>query len=439
MKWVVLLSMLCSAGYVSAYSHIMVFRSAPDMDGLRSRWRDHDVLHLPFDSKTHIVMTHARSVSHFLKRQPGWMATEPNHRVTVADANPKMLASMQGPYVVQLNVPSWGLSRISQKQLPLNNRYGYPDHGGEGTNIYVIDSGVNTTNPDFEGRATWGLNLVKDSPNEDELGHGTLIAGIAAGRNFGVAKKASIVGIKVLSKSGQGDVSDIIQGLYWVLQEMQQNSTSKVVVNLSLSAENNSALNEAVDALTRAGAVIIAAAGNSHPDDSAQVKDACQYSPASSSTAVTVGSTDEQDALASFSNRGSCVKLLAPGDDILSDQQNYSLRSSMSMVYSGTSYSAPHVAGVAALLFHQSGINNTQVTSQLYALASPGLVQNLTNDGTPNLLLYVGFDASQISGPIQEWSSAATKTSAAPSSMLFILPSIVLFLHLITHYSFTTL
>ncbi|KAI9299942.1 peptidase S8/S53 domain-containing protein, partial [Cunninghamella echinulata] len=292
-----------------------------------------------------------------------------------------------------------GLSRISQRELPLNQVYTYPTSAGKDVDIYIVDSGVDINNPDFEGRAEWGANFVKGSPDLDEAGHGTLVAGIAAGASVGVAKKANIISVKCLGKDGNGNIEDIIEGLHYILKRVENNHSQKhkkSIVNISLSSDKNIALNQAVDALSRAGVIVVAAAGNSLPSDNSTIKDSCQKSPASSETAITVGSTDDRDQLSHFSNTGKCVNILAPGEGIISENKDDTI-----VAYSGTSYSAPHVAGILAIYWSQPQhknktsvpLNKSQVIDQLYQLATPNIIKNVT-DGTPNLLAFVGTEST---------------------------------------------
>jgi cerevisin len=105
---------------------------------------------------------------------------------------------------VQQSPKNWGLDRISQRQLPLSGQYPYPDHAGEGVDVYVVDTGVNIQHEDFEGRAVWGITTPQGDEDHDGNGHGTHVASTIAGKKFGVAKKANIIAVKVLGSSGSG-------------------------------------------------------------------------------------------------------------------------------------------------------------------------------------------------------------------------------------------
>ncbi|KAJ3200622.1 subtilisin-like serine protease, partial [Dinochytrium kinnereticum] len=116
---------------------------------------------------------------------------------------------------VQSNAP-WGLRRLSKAALPLPTGYTYPNAAGTGVNVYVIDTGVQISHPDFGGRASIGASFSSDNNNIDGNGHGTHVAGTVAGTTYGVAKRANIVAVKVLSASGSGTNSDVIAGINWV-------------------------------------------------------------------------------------------------------------------------------------------------------------------------------------------------------------------------------
>ncbi|SAM02893.1 hypothetical protein [Absidia glauca] len=370
-------------------SHIAVFNVPPPAFDKR-----HSKL-LSFDNQTHILLGNFQHSLH--KRQTTWTYLEPNHKVAMADVATTMkgfgesmgnytTTFVNGPYSVQMDVPSW----VKQKQRKTVGR-----KLGRKLMLVWDGSGVDVNHIDFEGRAFWGGNFVPGSPDTDENGHGTIIAGIAAGTSYGVAKKANIISVKCLKVDGTGDIGTIIEGLHYILQRIQTNPR-KAIVNLSVVADKSEALNLAVDALSRAGAIVVAAAGNYHEGNDPSTRNSCNYSPASASTVISVGSTDEKDQFAPFSKDGKCITILAPGAAILSDTKGGPSNMTKTW-YSGTSYSAPHVSGVVALLSNQQTINNTQ--QQLNDLATQGIVTNMTQD-TANLLVFNGVEASQMGSVI---------------------------------------
>ena len=230
---------------------------------------------------------------------------------------------------------SWGLDRIDGY---MDGKYAYQETGKD-VHVYVVDSGVYAAHQDFENRVKDGWSAFAGDPNTDCEGHGTHVAGTIAGKSFGVAKEATIHSVRVLSCGGSGSYSDIIAGLQWIKNHVRDNQFKSAVVNMSLAGPKSSQFNEAVEQLIAEGINVVVAAGN-------ESSDACSKSPASAPNALTVGATTSSDALASYSNYGSCVDILAPGSDIISAS---STSDTGSTVKNGTSMASPHVAGVVAL------------------------------------------------------------------------------------------
>ncbi|KAI9731698.1 MAG: serine protease [Cirrosporium novae-zelandiae] len=115
------------------------------------------------------------------------------------------------------NAP-WGLARISHRDslsFGTFNKYLYSADGGEGVDVYVIDTGTNVDHVDFEGRASWGKTIPVGDSDEDGNGHGTHCSGTVAGKKYGVAKKANVYAVKVLRSNGSGTMSDVVKGVEW--------------------------------------------------------------------------------------------------------------------------------------------------------------------------------------------------------------------------------
>ncbi|MFF6884981.1 S8 family serine peptidase [Streptomyces sp. NPDC012421] len=277
----------------------------------------------------------------------------------------------------QPNPPSWGLDRIDQRALPLNQSYTYPDTAGQGVTAYIIDTGVRISHGDFGGRAFNGFDAVdNDNVSQDGNGHGTHVAGTVAGSAYGVAKKAKIVGVRVLDNNGSGTTAGVVAGIDWVTR----NAVKPAVANMSLGGGADATLDAAVRNSIASGVTYAVAAGNSNAN-------ASNYSPARVSEALTVGSTTNTDARSSFSNYGSVVDIFAPGSSITSA---WHTGDSATNTISGTSMASPHVAGAAALYL---GDNPTatpaQVGTALVNAATPNVVTN-PGSGSPNRLLHVG-------------------------------------------------
>ncbi|MGV9451527.1 S8 family peptidase [Streptomyces sp. NPDC003635] len=295
-------------------------------------------------------------------------------------ADPRVASVVQDTRVTlertQKNPPSWGLDRIDQRSLPLNNRYTWPDSGGTGVTVYVIDTGVRISHKDFGGRASYGWDFVGgDKSAGDGNGHGTHVAGTAAGSKYGVAKRAKVVSVRVLDNAGAGTTAQVIAGIDWVTR----NARKPAVANVSLGGSYNAQLNAAVRNSIASGVTYTVAAGNDGLP-------AGLYSPASVGPALTVGATDREDARASFSNHGSSLDLFAPGVAITSSSY---AGDSAKATYSGTSMAAPHAAGAAALyLADHRKATPAQVSKALVAGAANGRVSG-RGPGSPNKLLQV--------------------------------------------------
>ncbi|MDX2559594.1 S8 family peptidase [Streptomyces sp. TX20-6-3] len=286
----------------------------------------------------------------------------------------------------QPSPPSWGLDRIDQKALPLNQSYTYPDTAGQGVTAYIIDTGVRITHSDFGGRASYGYDAIdNDNTAQDGHGHGTHVAGTVAGTSYGVAKKAKIVGVRVLDNSGSGTTEQVVAGIDWVTR----NAVKPAVANMSLGGGVDSVLDTAVRNSIASGVTYGVAAGN----DSSN---ASNYSPARVAEAITVGSTTNTDARSSFSNYGAVLDIFAPGSNITS---SWNSSDSATNTISGTSMATPHVVGAAAVyLAANPTATPAQVSTALTTAATPNVVTN-PGSGSPNRLLYVGGGTTTPPGP----------------------------------------
>ncbi|OAX34673.1 hypothetical protein K503DRAFT_724143 [Rhizopogon vinicolor AM-OR11-026] len=251
----------------------------------------------------------------------------------------------------------WGLARVSHRSrlsFSTFTKYVYDPAGGEGVDVYVVDTGINVVHSQFEGRAAWGKTIPTNDVDEDGNGHGTHCAGTIASVKYGVAKKAKVIAVKVLGSNGSGSMSDVVAGVAWAARAAGEKlaaaraefaATGKTkhkgsVANMSLGGGKSPALDTAVNRAVDAGLHFAVAAGN---DD----KDACNYSPAAAQKAVTVGASTLADERAYFSNHGKCVDVFAPGLNILS---TYIGSKEAIATLSGTSMASPHTAGMLAYL-----------------------------------------------------------------------------------------
>lgn len=300
----------------------------------------------------------------------------------------------------QTPTPSWGLDRIDQRALPLNNSFTASAYGA-GVDVYVVDTGVSTTHTDFSGRLRSGFSAINDGRGSNDCnGHGTHVAGTSAGTTYGIAKAATLVPVRVLDCNGSGTTSGVIAGLDWIIADHA--SGKPAVANMSLGGGASLALDTAVQNAINDGVVMAVAAGNS-------TADACTSSPARAVNAITVGATTSTDSRASYSNFGTCLDIFAPGSGITSAWIG---GTSATNSISGTSMASPHVAGVAAVLLDRYPTSTpADITSMLRSSATPNVVLS-AGTGSPNYLLYLDPTGSTIVTP----PPAPTPTApAAPS------------------------
>jgi len=282
----------------------------------------------------------------------------------------------------QTSPPGWGLDRIDQRDLPLNQSYVYTQTG-RGVTVYVLDSGINASHSDFGGRVRNGFNFSATLPAGDCNGHGTHVAGIVGGSVHGVAKEVSLVSLRVLDCQNRGFVSDMLKGIEWAISDHQ--SSQAAVMNISIYTDSPSpSFDAAINAAIADGITVCVLAGNGTANDSTAT-DACTISPARVSNAITVSATNIFDGRASFANFGPCVELFAPGEQIESDWYS---SDTATAIDSGTSMATPHVSGAAALYLqnHPTAAPAT-VASALIAAASLNKVQD-AGLSSPNRLLF---------------------------------------------------
>jgi subtilisin family serine protease len=279
----------------------------------------------------------------------------------------------------QSPVPSWGLDRIDQAALPLDDSYTYGSSGA-GVTAYIVDTGILTTHEDFGGRAVSGIDTVDgDDDATDCAGHGTHVAGTVGGTEYGVAKDVALVAVRVLDCGGSGSFDGVIAGIDWVTADHAAGEPA--VANMSLGGGFSQAVNDAVSAAVADGVTFALAAGNDRGAD------ACDGSPSSTPEALTVGASEDTDARAAYSNIGTCVDIFAPGTDITSA---WYTDDTATNTISGTSMATPHVAGAAALVLGGNpAATPAEVGDALTGAALPDVVTD-PGTGSPNLLLNVG-------------------------------------------------
>lgn len=311
------------------------------------------------------------------------------------------------PSITAQSAPDWGLDRIDQADRPLNASYVY-ESDGAGVNAYIIDSGINPNHVDFGGRASVAFDALTDGQNGiDCRGHGTHVAGIVGSSVHGVAKAVTLRGVRVLPCSGSGQISDFLVGIDWVTA----NRVLPAVANVSINASGISpSMTTAITNSINSGVTYAISAGNFSAD-------ACNFSPANITAALVVGASTSSDNRAGYSNFGTCVDVFAPGHSITSTDfaTNTGTRT-----LSGTSMSAPMVAGAAALyLKNNPTASPATVQSVIRNNATPNVVTNI--DATsPNRLLSTWLDAQPPTpGRVRVIKEVRTRTGGTSSSTSF--------------------
>ncbi|MFI0795081.1 S8 family serine peptidase [Micromonospora rubida] len=316
-----------------------------------------------------------------LAADPEVASVTQNHTVSVSD--------------VQSPTPSWGLDRLDQRALPLDNSFTYP-RVSPAVRAYVIDTGINLTHTEFAGRAVSGWDSYdNDADATDCHGHGTHVAGTIGGSTFGVAKNVQLTAVRVFNCTAGGSYAQVIAGVDWVTGDHDPGELA--VANMSLGGPAFAPMAEAVRRSIADGVTYAVAAGNENGAD------ACTTTPSGVPEAITVAATGATDARAAFSNVGTCVDLFAPGVDIPSA---YIGGNTATRTASGTSMATPHVTGAAALILaDHPTYTPAQVTQALLADSTPEVVTD-PGVGSPNRLLHVSATT-----PANDFTLTATPAS----------------------------
>jgi len=277
--------------------------------------------------------------------------------------------------------------------------------GNESMIMAIIDSGVQLSHPDLAGRLVPGWDFVNnDSDPNDDFGHGTMVAGIAAastnnGRGVaGATWQGKVMPIKVLDSRGSADDLNIALGIKYAVDH------GASVINLSLGGpgEGTGILQQYVDYATSRNVVVVGAAGNDG-DDGVVAATAPHY-PAACNGVIAVGSTNNAGNHSSFSSYGSWVDLVAPGENIFTTM--LPTRTNNFASYgggSGTSFSAPLVSGIAFLM-RAANPNASQATISSRLIGS-------ARDLGP-----VGFDAVYGAGMVDATAGLEAVTGAFSSA-----------------------
>ncbi|RYP43606.1 hypothetical protein DL768_009838 [Monosporascus sp. mg162] len=286
----------------------------------------------------------------------------------------------------------WGLARVSNYgKVPATGPYTYKYNdaaAGQGVVAYVLDTGINDKHVQFEGRAAKGPVFVTPPyPNtvtsdDDKQGHGTHCAGTIGSKDYGVAKKVDIIGIKVFNDLPDGDDragatnADIMAAIEYVVQEYKSHGKPSVI-NLSLGGPRFEPMDATISAAVRAGVIVVCAAGNASPP-TFQARDADTTSPARTPLAITVAASDVEDKIATFSYYGKLIDIIAPGVQVTSTW--IGPNNTETQTISGTSMACPHVVGIAATILSNPKVENKSpfdVASELLILADKNRITGL--------------------------------------------------------------
>lgn len=269
---------------------------------------------------------------------------------------------------------TWGLGTVSHRSSGYTS-YIYDTAAGEGTYAYIVDTGIRATHNEFESRAT-AIWSAFSGDNADTNGHGTHVAGTIGGKTYGVAKLATLLGVKVF-QGDESTTSIILSGYNWAANHIVNNGrTAKAVINMSLGGDYSATFNNAVASASSSGVLTVVAAGN-------EAQSAANVSPASAASAITVGAIDSSWAIAYYSNYGTSLDIFGPGSSVLSA---YYSSNSATATLSGTSMASPHIAGLALYGMSVEGVSGVSgVTSWL---KSAGTANGVTGTlrSSPNLI-----------------------------------------------------
>ncbi|MGH2446182.1 MAG: S8 family serine peptidase [Candidatus Limnocylindria bacterium] len=361
-----------------------------------------------------VVGTGGRAVNDViaeLKTDPNVAFAEPDYLLTIADE----------PAAVDVTAVSVNDPKTAD-QYALNRmrvRDAWEVTAGGNRVVAVLDTGVWAGHPDLAGRIVAGHDFANDDSNPaDDNGHGTWVSGVIAANSnngvgiAGVSWTDRVMPVKVMNANGSGYTSDVAFGINWAVDQ------GATVINMSIGGVGmtSSFLSNAIDYAWDNGVVLVGAAGNDRTDTA--------FYPASYPKVVSVSATQVDDEFSNWSNYGADVDVSAPGASVLMTncapcKPGYTdtTGDNRYTYVSGTSFAAPNVAGVVALIWDKyPSYTNAQVVARLKSTADdlgmPGWDKRYGH-GRVNALRAVGVSSPTIplvgrdSFEANDWTGAA--------------------------------
>ena len=367
--------------------------------------------------------TSATALVRAIEPDPSYSRTLPLFDAASALVSPSQILELSDEERVDqiwLDEPVYALLDTSITNLGIDAIWesGYT---GKAIKICIVDSGVDSSHPDLSGSIMAEANFTTEAAG-DLNGHGTHVAGIAAGNGAasnglyrGVAPEASLYVAKVLNRSGAGSQSTVAAALEWAVEKEVD------IVNLSFgthrSSDGTDFLSLACNRLVEMGINVVVAAGNYGPTPSTI------GSPASAEDVITVGAMTDAEEIAHFSSRGPTSDgrtkpdLLMPGVSIIAARATQAeMRDVIDSFYareSGTSMSAPHASGVIALMLQANAtLSPAEIKTILLASCDPIIDVDANTQGAGRLIparaLEMALRAAAPSDPSPDDEGAAT-------------------------------
>jgi subtilisin family serine protease len=373
--------LLAAEGNVVRDQYIVVFES--DIDGVDSAMAS-IALKSAYSRIEHVYRVipgfAARLSSEDLaaiRRNPAVAFVEPDQEVSIepmvraqADGQVASLPGSQPDYGLETIFPlpggqPDGIDRVDQPSLPRDSQYN--DHGCSGADVlaYVIDTGIRATHTELAGRVNTsrGFTAIADgNGTQDCVGQGTFLASIIAGTQFGMAKNAFVIPVRVMSCTGSGTIAGIISGINHVASDCA--ATDKCVATMAFGGSFSTALNNAVDSLVNSGVPVTVPVGSN----------GCNGSPAGATSAIGVAGVNDADCPTSGVT-GACIDIYGPAVSIL----GASARSDTgTQTVNSTGAAAAHVAG--ALVQGMSCGYSGAPTTPAVCASPPGIKPLVFND-----------------------------------------------------------